>query len=166
LGPSRSILSRPSAPALMPVLTEAAQVHALTVEEAQRGYPVRLRAVVTYYDRADQALFVHDESAGLFVRMRGQPPDLAAGLLVEVDGFSDPGEYAPIVAQAALRTIGRAALPTAQPKMYQELMAGGQEGQWIEVQGVVQAVWIQEAKLKSNSGWPGGRSTPRCRIPG
>ncbi len=39
-----------SPPAFLPKLTTARAVHQLTPDEAARGYPVRLRGVVTYYD--------------------------------------------------------------------------------------------------------------------
>uniref|UniRef100_UPI001C5C9355 hypothetical protein n=1 Tax=Nevskia soli TaxID=418856 RepID=UPI001C5C9355 len=42
--------ARPASAPPMRVLTNARAVHSLTVEEARRGYPVRLRAVATYYD--------------------------------------------------------------------------------------------------------------------
>ena len=34
----------------MPTLTTAHAAHSLQFDEAKRGYPVHLRAVVTYYD--------------------------------------------------------------------------------------------------------------------
>ena len=147
----------PPAPVLLQVLTEAGQVHALTVDEAKRGYPVRFRAVVTFYDRSNQYLFVQDESTGIYIDVSDKRSDLMPGMVVEVDGFSDPGEYAPIVARAAVRPVGRSALPTPQPKMIQELMNGGQDGQWIEVQGVVHSTRIQDGRLKLVLGMAGGQ---------
>jgi diguanylate cyclase (GGDEF)-like protein len=42
---------QPDAPELaLPTLTTSQAAHSLPAEEARRGYPVRLRAVVTYYD--------------------------------------------------------------------------------------------------------------------
>ena len=37
-------------PAPLPLLTTARRAHDMTSEEGARGYPVLLRAVVTYYD--------------------------------------------------------------------------------------------------------------------
>ena len=42
----------------LPTLTTAAQVRELTLEQANRGYPVRLRAVVTYIEQCSQAMDV------------------------------------------------------------------------------------------------------------
>lgn len=54
----------------MQTLTTARAVHSLPAQEAVRGYPVRLRAVVTFYDpKIDPrhgALFVQD-STGEFL---------------------------------------------------------------------------------------------------
>jgi len=56
----------------------AREAHSLTLEEARRGYPVHLRAVVTYYDpyidTRHRALFVHDETGGIFVAVPAGPP--------------------------------------------------------------------------------------------
>jgi hypothetical protein len=45
-GPSG--LCRAQAQGTLPVLTQAAQVRALTSREAQRQYPIRLQGVLTY----------------------------------------------------------------------------------------------------------------------
>ena len=53
------------------MLTTAREAHSLSAAEAGHGYPVHLRAVVTYYDPyidpRHGALFVHDATAGIFV---------------------------------------------------------------------------------------------------
>src|SRR5262249_61466467 len=53
------------------VLTRIEQIRRLSNEEAPRGYPVRLNAVVTYADLDWQILFVRDETGGIFVNPSG-----------------------------------------------------------------------------------------------
>src|SRR5512138_2816608 len=48
-------------------LTSAAQVRALSPEEAERGRPVRLHGVVTYFVPTSTTLAVQDATAGIFV---------------------------------------------------------------------------------------------------
>jgi hypothetical protein len=72
-------------------MVKAREVHNLAPEKAALAYPVRLRAVVTYYDPyidvRHGALFVHDESGGVFVSVPAHPIlPLEPGTLVEITG--------------------------------------------------------------------------------
>ena len=60
----------------LPTITRIAQIRQLSVEEANRGYPVKIRAVVTFYRPALQQsptdliapdLFVQDATAGIWI---------------------------------------------------------------------------------------------------
>ena len=105
-------------PRPLPTLTKAHDVHNLTLEEAARNYPVRLTAVVTYYDlKTDPrqaALFASDASGAIFVSMPALP--LQAGDLVEIEGVSAAADYAPIVKGAEAHVIGKAPLPSTAPR--------------------------------------------------
>ena len=125
-------------------ITTAGEAHGLSSQEAARGYPIHLRAVVTFFDAnlgttRPGLLFVHDATGAIFVRCA---PDsslsLHAGSLVDVRGVSDPGESAPIVADPQVKVIGYAGLPSnaARPS-YRRLLSGAEDGQWVEVEGVV-----------------------------
>ena len=126
------------------VLTNAAAVRSLTPEAAARRLPVRLRGVATYvFDT--QACFVQDESAGIFVGAGGQIPHFVSGDLVEVEGVTGPGEYAPIVHPQAARLVGHTNLPPPRRVSYEELVTGREDSQWVEVAGVVRAVFTEPA---------------------
>ncbi len=127
-------------------LTTAREAHSLTIEEARRGYPVHLRAVVTYYDpyidARHRALFVHDASGGVFVSVPAGPPlSLPAGTLIDVRGVSGPADFAPVVSQPRIRVIGQSHLPAEAPRVsLAHMLIGADDGQWVEVEGVVRAV--------------------------
>jgi hypothetical protein len=67
----------------LPALTRVADIRRLTADEANRGYPVRLQAVVTYFaahnpnllpgERYSQLpapdMFIQDSTAGIFVNV-------------------------------------------------------------------------------------------------
>jgi signal transduction histidine kinase/ActR/RegA family two-component response regulator len=127
----------------LPTLTKIHDVHNLTIEEAVRNYPVRLTAVVTYYDlNADPrhpVFFASDASGAIFVSMPALP--FQAGDLVEIAGVSAAGDYAPIVKGTEVHVIGKSPLPSTAPReTLTELLTGAEDGQWVEVEGVVQAV--------------------------
>lgn len=124
------------------VLTSARQIHELTPRQAARAYPVRLRCVVTFYDpyqEGNKALFVADASGSIFVAPgSAELGELHAGSVVEVSGVTDPGGFAPIVAKPRIRLLpGTRPLPEARRVRLPLLLTGVEEGQWIELEGIV-----------------------------
>jgi signal transduction histidine kinase/DNA-binding response OmpR family regulator len=132
----------------LPTLAKALDVHSLTIEQALRNYPVHLRAVVTYYDPyvdpRRPALFVSDSSGAIFVALSSLPAvPFEAGDLVEITGVSAAGDYAPIVNATEAHVIGKSHLPSTAPRVtLTEMLTGAEDGQWVEVEGVVHAVRV------------------------
>ncbi|HEV2319388.1 MAG TPA: sensor histidine kinase, partial [Verrucomicrobiae bacterium] len=62
--------------------------------------------------------------------------------LVHVDGVSSAGDYAPCVALKDLKIIGRGAIPRAKLVSYGDLASGFEDGQWVEIQGIVHSAVI------------------------
>jgi PAS domain S-box-containing protein len=126
------------------VLTNAAAVRSLPPAVAAQRLPVRLRGVATYvFDT--QACFVQDESSGIFVGAGEPIPHFVSGDLVEVEGVTGPGEYAPIVHPQAARRVGHTNLPPPRRVSYDELVTGREDSQWVEVAGLVRAVFTEPA---------------------
>src|ERR1039458_8701404 len=94
----------------LPVLTHVAQVGELSNEEAHRGYPVHLRAVVTYFSPAD--LFVQDSTAGIWVDLRGMQASFRPGQFLDLYGITAEG-FAPYIGNPRWRVLGEAPLPLA-----------------------------------------------------
>jgi len=139
VGAGRLMAENAPAPA---ALTTAAQVRALSVEEARRGLPVRLRGV--FMGPADPegiAFVVQDETEGIYVQ---GPPELVAGVtrgdLLDIAGVSDPGGFAPYVAAHDIRKIGHGQIPESIPVTLDELNAGQMDAKWIEITGIVHSV--------------------------
>jgi signal transduction histidine kinase/DNA-binding response OmpR family regulator len=134
-------------PNTLRTLTTAREAHSLTAEEAARAYPVHLKAVVTCYIPDLDTLFVHDSSGSVFVEAAGRPvPPLHAGSLIELKGVSGPGEFAPIVVQSQIRVLGESHVPAKAPRVgFARLLTGAEDARWVEVEGVVRAVWGSEA---------------------
>ena len=84
---SLSILASPAAtPGVgLPPLTTIKQILQLSRSEAVKNYPIRLRAVVTYYyGGAPPDLFLHDSSGGVWVDLPGGMPALDPGDVIEM----------------------------------------------------------------------------------
>lgn len=130
----------PVRPADLPLLTNVWQVRDLPAEKAAWHYPVRLRAIVTVNSKANHFFFVQDSSGGFSVKAPEIPAQLDPGMVVDIQGVSDPGGYSPIVLSSNVTVLGTAPLPPARPVTLYELAAGQDGSQWIEVRGVVQSI--------------------------
>jgi len=134
----------------LPTLTTARAAHSLTDEEARRAYPVHLQGVITYFDpdfgTGQPAIFIHDATGGVFIKMLCKLSCEAAGplfvgALVEVRGVSAPGGFGPVVGNPQIRVLGRASLPARPPRVsYAKLRTGDEDAQWVEVEGSVHHV--------------------------
>ncbi|MEI9974451.1 MAG: hypothetical protein WDO73_21865 [Ignavibacteriota bacterium] len=69
---------------------------------------------------------------------------MTSGSLVQVDGNTTPGEYAPSIENATVHVLGRAALPAATLKSMERLLSGGVDSQWLAVQGIVHSVNVED----------------------
>jgi len=139
-------------------LTNAQQVRELDPEIAVKNIPVRMSGVVTYYDALLFNLFFQDGTAGIFVLVA---PDIStnivAGRIIEVEGVSDKGDYAPIVKASAIRVLGEGQLPVPHRVSIDQLFTGLEDGQWIEVIGVVRSATILEGRHYLNLAMNGQR---------
>jgi diguanylate cyclase (GGDEF)-like protein len=136
--------------AVLRTLTTLREAHSLSAEEVRRGYPIHVRAVVTYYDyNLDPrriGFFLQDASGSIYA---GVPkatiwpgPQPLPGSLVDVTGVSAPGDFAPILDQAHITVIGTSYLPAqAKPVTLPDLLTGAEDGQWVQIEGVVHSVF-------------------------
>jgi diguanylate cyclase (GGDEF)-like protein len=126
------------------------EAHSLSADEARRGYPVHVRAVVTYYDyfldSRRIALFIHDSTGGIYAAVPsgtvwpGRTP--LPGTLIDVSGISAQGDFAPILDQPHITILGKSRLPIhAKPVTLPKLLTGTEDGQWVEIEGVVRSVF-------------------------
>ena len=145
-GPAANAESTMEPPGALRTITTAHEAHSLSSKEAARAYPIHLRAVVTYFDPQESAkrtaLFVHDSTGSIYVEVaKSLLESLPAGSLIDLRGVSNPGEFAPIVAQPQIKVIGYSGLPADAPRpSLARLLSGAEDGQWVEVEGVVHSV--------------------------
>jgi PAS domain S-box-containing protein len=136
----------PATPAL-PTLTTAEQIRELTADQASRGYPVRLRAVITYIDPSNGDFFVQDSTAGIYIsepspNLRFQPGDL-----LEIEGITE-SDFAPEITKARYRLLGQAPLPRPHQVHLDDLLSTREDSQWVQVEGIVQGVEPDRDRLK------------------
>jgi len=153
----------------LPTLVHAGQIRRLSPEQAALGYPVRVRGVITM-DAPAPDFFIQDTTAGIYVEGSVSPnyPHLL-GQLVEVEGVTGPGRFAPVIHEQKLRVLGKGALPRATLFPFSELANGQQDSQWAQVRGIVRAAAVdrgswREAALAMRVASEGGEFNVRVPI--
>jgi two-component system, cell cycle sensor histidine kinase and response regulator CckA len=146
-----------SAPAQLPVseLTRVSQIRDLTPAEADRKYPVRLKATVTFSRPEESLLFVQDDTAGIYVFTDHQPR-FRIGQLLEVSGVTSRGDLRPIVAQASFRELGESSLPAPLEIDSSRFLTGDTDCLRVQLTGVVRRVAELGSQLSLTLG-AGGR---------
>ena len=121
-------------------LTTAAAVRQLPPEEARRGLPVRLTGNLAIITVPRDALVLLDETDGIYVEVE-QPvkKTLQLGDRLEIEGVTDPGDFAPIVRATRVALVGGGTLPAPRRTTIAELNAGGLDAAWVELEGIVRA---------------------------
>ena len=138
------------------MLTTAREAHSLSAAESMREYPIQLRAVVTYYDPyidpRHGALFVHDGTFGVFVSIPKAPIlPLHAGTVIDITGVSGPGDFAPIVVGHQIQVIEEGPLPFRAPLVSMgHLLTGVEDGQWVEIEGLVHSAVTKGGNVTLN----------------
>ena len=125
-------------------LRTAAAVRSLTVEQAQQKRRVRLRGVVTFFNDKLFSRFLQDDTAGIYLFDYVFPKELLPGQLIEVEGVTSPGEFAPVVVPERVRVVGEAPLPNAKRITFEQLASGKEDSQFVEMTGVVRSVHLDE----------------------
>ena len=123
----------------LPTLSRVVQVRELPANLASKSYPVHIHGVVTYSDPIGSLQFVQDRSGGIFIDAQATHltsfPE--ARQVVDIKGFSSPGDFAPVVEVEAVRPMGPGNYPEPLSAPMQVLMTGAEDSQWVTLNGVV-----------------------------
>ncbi|HEY7212578.1 MAG TPA: response regulator [Bryobacteraceae bacterium] len=144
-------LAKPPDPRLA-TLTQIRQILTLSRTEASRNYPIRVRAVVTYYGPSlpgeydtgelNPDLFLHDATGGIWVHLQKTASIPRVGDVIDLTGVSEQPDFAPQIAQAHWTTIGTSTLPQARRVTFSEMISSREDGQWVETEGIVRSAGI------------------------
>jgi signal transduction histidine kinase len=143
------LFAQPGPPARLPVLTTVKAIRSLSQDQGTRGYPVRVRAIVTHVDEvAHGTLVIHDGELGQFVippadaATNGAWRELQRGDLVEIEGRTERGGFAPNVRPSAVRRLGRAPMPRPKHIPFTAMLTGRHDCDYVEIAGVIERAWI------------------------
>ena len=123
-------------------LTHANQIRRLTAEQAAQQYSVRIRGVITDEAPAPD-FFVQDSTAGIYVEGSRTPVfEHHLGDLVEIEGVTGPGKFAPVIREQTFRVLGKGALPKGKLYSFGDLADGQMDSQWVQVRGIIRSAAI------------------------
>ncbi|MFZ5494678.1 MAG: sensor histidine kinase [Verrucomicrobiota bacterium] len=143
------------APPAQHTLTAIADIRALSLEQANREVPVRVRGVITRFTPYE--LFIQNGADAIFVRQNeAGHPGMRLGDYVEISGTTHPGHLSPYIKDPTIKVIDHPGLPVPQAVRYADLATIRSDCQWVEVAGVVRTI---EAR-------PGGDLTLRVLFDG
>lgn len=159
-----------SVPAQEPVrLTTCAAVRALSESQAARSLPVRVKAVVTLVPSDSPGRLTVDDGTGIWVaaplssEAETSVGQARVGDVVEIEGHTHEGRFAPTITIQHLRIVGRAELPPARHLAYLGSESGLNDSQRVTLSGIVQAAESvpigQRAELKLLVSTPTGPFT-------
>jgi signal transduction histidine kinase len=135
-------------PAPLPLLTDIEAVRALSQAEAAKGYPVRIRGVITHFDELrSTGLMIFDGSSGQFVQAAPNGSLVAWGPMrggdtIEITGHTVRGGYAPNVVPEEIRNFGNLGRPAPLNVPYSSLLTGRHDCEFVELTGVIRRAWL------------------------
>jgi signal transduction histidine kinase len=124
-------------------LTNATQILTLSDAQGAQALPVRLQGVVVdISEPRGRALILADETACVYLLtetniLANILAPYQRGDLLEIDGLTSQGEFAPCVLATAARKLGSGNIPAARRTTYQQVITGALDAQYVEISGVV-----------------------------
>jgi hypothetical protein len=148
----------------LPVLTEVGQIHRLTRSQARQGYPIHVKAVVTYFETTPD-LFIQDSTGSSWVHWSRDLPKPVQGQLIELWGVTTQVDFAPDIDKAHWTVIGQAPMPRAKRVTFEEMASTSVDARWVEVEGIVRAAeaTANNCCLLLNVEVPGGHVVVRVQ---
>lgn len=134
-----------------PLLHTAAEVLAISPQQARAHQEVRLIGVITFAWHADMTEFtLQDASGAVWLAPILLPSDCTVGTKVEIEGQTEMGSFSPIVRAEAVRSLGHGILPVPYSATYEDLLDGQFQYQRVEITGIVRR---QRVNPEFGLGW-------------
>jgi diguanylate cyclase (GGDEF)-like protein/PAS domain S-box-containing protein len=141
------------------------QIRRLTPAEAEKEYRVRLRAVVTFYDRSNGSVFLSDGTRTvLAIPGQASSASIQPGQEYLIGGRTNAGRFAPVIAVDRWQRLGNGPMPAALHPTFDQLASGKLDSQWVEVRGIVHSAVSYNGQIFLRIA--DGRNRFQARVPG
>ena len=135
-------------------LTRVSEIRRLSREQAAKALPVKIEGVCVFalLWRNATDFVVHDGERSIWISLHSaktgilssdrwnSSTDPLLGAHLEVVGVTDPATYSPAVLPTAIRRLGTLPVPVVRRVPMERLLSGNEDGQMVEVEGVVQSL--------------------------
>lgn len=124
----------------LPTLTTVEQVRQLKPDQARLGFPVRVRGVITARDmkESDYIAVLQDSTAPIYVWLKSaEGKKIRVGHFCELEGVTEAGGFAPTISERTVADLGLGELPRPLHPSFAELVGGGLDCDWVEIEGVL-----------------------------
>jgi signal transduction histidine kinase len=128
--------------------TDIRELIRLPRDAADMALPVKLRAVVTWVDPARPHLFIQSGHDGITLFDPRAGWTVSRGDLVDVEGVTTSGAFAPMIASPRVTRAGRGRLPEPDALRLTEFVNGSYDARFMTVSGVVRAVRVAEGRTE------------------
>jgi signal transduction histidine kinase len=128
-------------------LVPIARLKSPDVAKAEAAAPIRARGIVIWRNETGTALFLQDESGGIYARCDSEPAasavrdQVGVGTEVEIVGVVTPAGFALNIVAQAVRPLGQRPLPEPIRQDPDRFFSGADNGELIEVTGIVRGVY-------------------------
>ncbi|HEX2585321.1 MAG TPA: response regulator [Steroidobacteraceae bacterium] len=124
------------------LLRDIRDVHNLGSEDAARGMPVDVIAVITNVQAFSDCFFVQSGTTGIFIDASDQNLDsYQVGQKIRLQGLTAPGGFAPVIIHPKVQVLGSGVLPTAEPVRAEIAPSGAYDSRWVELEGTVRPIY-------------------------
>ena len=127
--------------------TNLVSLQCLSLPEAQRGYPVRMRVVVAYCHPAWKMLFVADGTNSTFFDTAADTPALKPGEEAEIEGTSMVANQHPSVRITRVTPTGRQPPLVVHAVPMADILSGNASCRWVELEGEVLSPPVAKERL-------------------
>jgi len=127
----------------LPLLTTTSEVRRLSLADAERAYPVRLRGTVTYYHPSSTSLILQTGANGILVDASRIQAPIVTGREIEVTGATGSRASSAIVVAMTLTDLNPAELTVAKRVSIADLRSGAFSYRWVEIAGVVRSAHLE-----------------------
>jgi PAS domain S-box-containing protein len=124
----------------LPALTKISEIRKLDAKEAARGYPVKVKGIITYHNPQLSMTFIQNGPDAIYLQSLDTMLSLEEGMEYEVEGYTAPGDFAPIIVKPKYRALGKAPLPPAVSVNLDQLASGRYDCARVQAQGIIRSI--------------------------
>jgi signal transduction histidine kinase len=122
------------------VLTSISAIRSLSRQECARHLPVRLKAVVTYFDPVSKDTFLSDGVDGQWIVYSPEMGTPVPGDIVELQGRTLYNNFSPDIDNVTWRVLGHGPLPPGRRVTYPQMADTSQDSRFVDVEGTVRQI--------------------------